>query len=794
MPTTALETPEPAHDAPEPTSPQAEIARLKARIEREVARRVEAEEMAQKEYRAIHDKQAELSLLATIARAANEANTLAAAFFAAIKGICQFTGWDVGHSYLVNVRQSPGRISPMGIWFMADAMRFTPFRVATEAATFQPAAEIPGRVMDTGKAVLIENVGKDRSLARADVADICGLKSGFAIPVLVAQRTTAIIEFYSSKPIDPGEPFLEIAPQVSAQLGRVVERHWSERALRLAHMELEKKVAERTQELAKSVEELNRRVEDQRRIQQTLLVHEQAIQSVANSIIITDATQPDNPIIHCNPAFEKMTGYGGEEIMGKSCRILYGPETDPETIKRIAHAQSRGKHITAVMRNYRKDGTPFWNRMMISPVLDINSRVTHFIGVSEDVTEQRKAEEMMLAAKAATDEANAELARAARLKDEFLASMSHELRTPLNGILGLTESLQEDIYGELNEKQRGALTTIDESGRHLLALINDILDLSKIEAGRLELDVTALDGSVVAQASLRFVKEFALRKGLAMSCQVAEATPQVRADPRRLKQMLVNLLSNAVKFTPDGGSVGVEIAPAGPAEVRITVSDTGIGIARDDVPKLFRPFIQVDSKLSRRYEGTGLGLALVRHMAEMHGGRVDLETELGRGSRFSIVLPAVAGTTDAAAGTTEGSAAKSGGAAAPAAPRPTTVLIAEDNDTNRRMFSDFLAAKHYQIITAVDGAEAVAQVHAHRPDLVLMDIQMPNVDGLTAIKLIRANPAIAKTPIVALTALAMTGDRERCLAAGADDYLSKPVSLKNMEAKVQEILKARAAA
>jgi len=236
--------------------------------------------------------------------------------------------------------------------------------------------------------------------------------------------------------------------------------------------------------------------------------------------------------------------------------------------------------------------------------------------------------------------ANEALARAAKMKDQFLANMSHELRTPLNSVLGLAEALLDGVYGDLDEQQKQILMTMRDSGRHLLDLINDILDLSKIDAGRLELDLRSISVSEVCQVSLRMIRPLALAKRIGTWMRTDPRLSVVVADERRLKQMLVNLLSNAVKFTPAGGQAGIEVWSHG-EWVYFSVTDTGIGISPPDLRRIFEPFTQIDSSLSRQHDGTGLGLALVRRLAELHGGRVDVDSEPGRGSRFTIVLPLV---------------------------------------------------------------------------------------------------------------------------------------------------------
>jgi signal transduction histidine kinase len=268
--------------------------------------------------------------------------------------------------------------------------------------------------------------------------------------------------------------------------------------------------------------------------------------------------------------------------------------------------------------------------------------------------EHQRVENELYQAKEAAETANVQLERAARHKDEFLASMSHELRTPLNTILGMTETLQEGIFGAITHEQTEALCDIEASGRHLLALINDILDLSKVEAGKLDLQIEEVELVVIAQASLRLISQVARQKDLRIVSSLDSTVGMLQADARRLKQMLVNLLSNAVKFTSAGGTIGLDVVGDADAQrAHLTVWDTGIGIAADDLPRLFQRFVQLDSRLARQYNGTGLGLALVQRIAALHGGSVAVESTLGQGSRFTITLPWVAAVpeTDSASET-----------------------------------------------------------------------------------------------------------------------------------------------
>jgi signal transduction histidine kinase/DNA-binding response OmpR family regulator len=378
--------------------------------------------------------------------------------------------------------------------------------------------------------------------------------------------------------------------------------------------------------------------------------------------------------------------------------------------------------------------------------------------------------------------ANAELARASRLKDEFLASMSHELRTPLNAVLGLSEALQEQVYGPLNEKQLKSLRTIEESGRHLLSLINDILDVSKIEAGKLGLEIASVSVEPICQASLRLIKQTAHKKQIEVIFTFDSAVTTIQADGRRLKQILVNLLSNAVKFTPEGGTVGLEVVGDTEREVvHFAIWDMGIGISQEEMEWLFQPFVQLDSSLSRQYTGTGLGLTLVRRLTELHGGGISLESEVGKGSRFTVSLPWPELGNWGSGGVGDGRREDAADyLTTPSSYSRFTILLVEDNEDNISTFSDYLRARGYRVVVAREGGEALARAREDRPELILMDIQMPGMDGLEATQRLRADASLADIPVIALTALAMPGDRERCLAAGANEYLSKPVSLKRL--------------
>ncbi len=419
-----------------------------------------------------------------------------------------------------------------------------------------------------------------------------------------------------------------------------------------------------------------------------------------------------------------------------------------------------------------------------------------FEQVQEELRDRQKTETELTLRNQQLAISNEELQQATRLKDEFLANMSHELRTPLNAILGMAEGLQEKIFGPLSVQQLTAIKTIERSGSHLLELINDILDLAKVESGQLELEKNPTDVAAMCRGSLGFIRQAALKKSLAVDLHIPEDLPELLVDERRMRQVMINLLNNAVKFTPEGGRITIEasllppeVIPESPTVtplLRLAITDTGIGIPEDYRDRLFLPFVQIDSALNRKYMGTGLGLALVKRIVELHGGQVSVTSEVGVGSCFRVDLPYVPlpNTSPPTAPAPSNPSPISPGEA----PSQELILLAEDNEANISTISSYLVAKGYRLIFAKNGREAVTLAETERPDLILMDIQMPEMDGLEAMAAIRQLPALRRIPIIALTALAMSGDQERCLGAGASDYLAKPVKLKDLAFKIRQLL------
>lgn len=415
-------------------------------------------------------------------------------------------------------------------------------------------------------------------------------------------------------------------------------------------------------------------------------------------------------------------------------------------------------------------------------------------------------------------QANEDLERASRLKSEFLASMSHELRTPLNSILGFADLLQRQTAGSLSPRQLIHVQAIEKSGQHLLQLINDILDLSKIEAGKAELELAPVSIPELCNGCLKMIQPRAQKKRLALSLELDYRLHDVLLDERRVRQILINLLSNAVKFTPEEGRIKLggklaygcqlnkEFRPdrspinCSTPYLCLEVIDSGIGIPEDKLHLLFRPFQQIDSSLTRRHEGTGLGLALTKRLAELHGGTVSVESKENEGSTFRVWLPLTEMRSSKQANTREFERQAFGTVVLnPELSRNNAkrILAVEDQPFNQALLSEVLELEGYAVEWLHDGKAMLERLHSSGvtpdalPHLILMDIQLPEVDGFELIRQLKAHPLWHRVPVIAVTAMAMAGDRDRCFEAGADDYFSKPLDLEKLTTTVHSFVEAQ---
>ena len=490
----------------------------------------------------------------------------------------------------------------------------------------------------------------------------------------------------------------------------------------------------------------------------------------------------DGTVLRINDTGLAWLGYQRQEIVGQRRLADLMAPGDRAALQRYWRVLTSRASVSDVEAGLvRRDGAVLPVSLNITSVRDAEGALIEVRSTIVDITARKQAEDALRRSRDALGRANDTLLRESRAKDEFLAAMSHELRTPLNAVLGLSEALQEGVYGHVPERQQLALRRIEESGRHLLSLISDILDLAKIDAGKVELDLTPVSVEDLCRGSLRLVHEAATKKRIETSLHRSARAASLVGDERRLKQVLVNLLSNAVKFTPEGGLVGLDVESDEVSDaIRFTVRDTGIGIARADLSRAFQAFVQLDSSLARRYAGTGLGLALVHKLVRLHGGGMAVESEPGLGSRFTVIIPRSPPAREVGPPLGRPSLAV-------AAAR---VLIARGDDVGDTTLDDALRSHGHEVVVGGAAHDLLRQAHDVEPDVVLMDVQMPSADDLATLESLRAGvvAGLGAAPVVVLTALDVRGDRERAAAAGASAYLTRPVDPRAFVAIIEGLL------
>ncbi len=493
----------------------------------------------------------------------------------------------------------------------------------------------------------------------------------------------------------------------------------------------------------------------------------------SESIILTT---PDGNIISVNPAFERVSGYHSNDVIGKNPRLWKSGLTPLETYEGLWATITAGKSWRGELQNRRKNGEVFWEAVTISPVLDAKKQITHYIAVKDDITDRKRQEVELRHAK--------EDAEAASLaKSQFLATMSHEIRTPMNGILGMAQLL---LDANLDEPLRNDyVRTILNSGQTLQALLDDILDLSKVEAGKLTLIRSVFDPLQMLDEIAALFGGPAGQKGLAISVKWNFTPRRYWADPIRLRQMLSNLVSNAIKFT-ERGRITIEageIASEGSlARLHFSVTDTGTGIPKENLSRLFQPFSQVDSSSTRQHSGTGLGLSIVRSLATLMNGETGVRSEEGLGSQFWFDIQAERVDENAEARLHERAPSLNNHAGSTA--RALSIMLVEDNPTNQLVFKAMLGKHGHHVACYEHGRLALdALMSGTQPDLVLMDCQMPVMDGFEATQAIRQWEHDQRLPprvIIALTAGAFQEDRQHCLEAGMNDFVTKPVDMSHL--------------
>lgn len=660
-------------------------------------------------------------LLQEVAVAANEAGSVEEALQTCLERIGDYTGWPVGHAYVMD---RPGEFAPTHIWRLPGPETFQAFRHITEATRFRAGVGLIGRAMVSGKPEWIKDVREDSGFIRARQGVEIEVRCAFAVPVLVGPDVLAVLEFYNTEPEDPDVALLTVMAQVGTQLGRVIERKKAVEALRQSEERFAR--AFRSSPLPTAI-----------------------------------STLAEGRFIDFNDRFHEHLGYDRAALIGRTSLEL-GLWADLADRQRLLQGLTDQGAVRNMAFRYRTSQGELRDALMSAELVEVDNQRC-MLTVMQDVTDQLRQEEDLRQAKAEAERAN-------QAKSQFLSRMSHELRTPMNAILGFAQLMEMD---ELTPENREGLAHIMKAGRHLLNLINEVLDIARIESGRMALSPEPLRiGEVVAE-TLDLVSPLAAARDIQVQgAACVLSNDYVMADLQRLKQVLLNLLSNAVKYNREGGLVTISCSRTDESRLRLTVTDTGWGIAGDKLERLFTPFDRLGAEQSG-VEGTGLGLALARGMVEAMGGSIGVDSAPGQGSTFWIELQRTADPIQAVV------AEEAAAAVALPPPRVRTVLYIEDNPANLQLVQRILvrAGYHAKMLTAMQGGLGLELARNHRPDLILLDLQLPDISGRQVLERLQADPRTHSIPVVVVTADATSHHQEELRAAGAREYLTKPLDV-----------------
>ncbi|MBI4783342.1 MAG: PAS domain-containing protein [Oscillatoriophycideae cyanobacterium NC_groundwater_1537_Pr4_S-0.65um_50_18] len=513
-------------------------------------------------------------------------------------------------------------------------------------------------------------------------------------------------------------------------------------------------------------------ISDRKHSEERMHLLESVVVNTNDAVVIFQAnpSQPtDLKVIYVNQAFTQITGYEPDEVVGKTTDLLYGTKTDRAELRRVRAAIARHEAVNTELVKYRKDGSEFWLEFEMVPIAQKQGCPKHWISVQRDVSDRKYAEESLLRGKEAAEEAN-------RAKSQFLANMSHELRTPLNAIIGYSEILQEDAEDLGYEDMVPDLEKIRGAGKHLLGLINDILDISKIEAGKMDLYLETFDLEQVIFEVENTIQPLVQKNHNRLEIVRSGNLGLMHADLTKLRQSLFNLLSNAAKFT-EAGTITLTVERHPTNWVNFKVTDTGIGMSLEQMDKVFQAFTQADASTTRKYGGTGLGLAISRHFCQMMGGDITVSSEIGKGSTFTICLPSQV-VDRALTQLPEPHTAE----LTPEADRPShahmgTILVIDDDSSVRDLMVRYLVKEGFRVETAATGDEGLALAETLHPDAITLDVLLPHMNGWEVLASLKADPALADIPVIVMS---MVDDKNLGFTLGAADYLTKPVDYKRL--------------
>ena len=638
-----------------------------------------------------------------------------------LRAVCETLEWQMGALWTVEPHVNLLRC--VETWH-APSVAVTTFETTTRGHTFAKGVGMPGRVWESGQPAWIPDVTQDQNFPRASTAAKEGLRASLGFPIAVGGEVVGVMEFFSHEIRQPDAELLEMLGALGSQIGQFVERKHAEEVLD---------------------------------------------RFFTLSIDMLCIAGFDGQFKRLNPAWERTLGYSVEELTASPFLDFVHPDDRAATLTELEKLRIGEDTISFENRYRAKDGSYRWLVWNSTPF----AQHQLIYAAARDITERKRAEDNIQRLMQEAEAAN-------RAKSEFLARMSHEIRTPLNVVLGMGDLLERTA---LNTEQRQYVRVFQRAGSNLLTLINDILDLSKVESGRITLETIAFDLADVLDATVEIMEARAKEKGIRLGYQVMAGTPpKLLGDPDRLRQVLINLLGNAIKFTAEGQVLmRVEPDPENrePGALRFAVSDSGIGIPEEKLGLIFEDFTQADASTTRRYGGTGLGLSISKRLVELMNGRIWVESKPGAGSTFYFTVKLGTAPQTVAPAAPEARVQLPQRAPAPAADS-LRILVADDSEENRFLVAEYLKDLGYQVDFAENGHIAVEKFCSCAYDLVLMDLQMPVMDGYAATRRIRGweeEQHRSPTPVVALTASALEAEVHKAMDAGCTAYLRKPVRL-----------------
>jgi PAS domain S-box-containing protein len=689
--------------------------------------------------------QQRLAVQYAVVRVLAEATTLQEGSPQILEAVAGALNWDAGALWLQDVK---AKVLRCNAFWHRPQLPISGFAEVSRDMTFAGGIGLPGRVWRSGKPAWVPDVVKDPNFPRAAAAERAGLHAAFGFPIKLREESYGALEFFSREILEPDNSLLEMLEAVGSQIGQFIERRRGREGL-----------------------------EHERFLLHTLM------DNLPEHIYFKDRL---SRFLRNNRAHLQCFGLSDpEQAMGKSDFDFFTEEHARQAYEDEQELMRTGQGMSKEEKETWPDGSVTWVLSTKMPLRDPRGEIIGTFGMSRDITERKRAEEALLAAKEAAEQAN-------RTKSQFLANMSHELRTPLNSVIGFANIMLKNKAGNLRPEELTFLERIQANGKHLLGLINEILDLSKIEARKIELALGAVALDELVRETVAQQEGYFKEKAVKLVAEVPASVALVHTDPQRLKQVIINLIGNALKFT-ERGSVTVRVVtdPRGDEPLRIEVADTGIGIPQDRLGVIFEAFQQADASTSRKYGGTGLGLTISQALCQLMGYRIEVASEIGRGSTFSVILKAGRGAGEPSATPPTPAPRTSPGAAREPAPgrpvelRGKRVLIIDDEDDSRMLLRHAIEEAGCEVLCASSGEEGLRRAHEARPHLISVDLLMPGLSGWEVVRAIKSDPVLRGIPVVVVSVIA---SENKGRVFGAVDVLQKPITREDLHAVLQRNL------